>query len=364
MNSKRERLQRPPLQNLQRQRGLTIVELMVSMTIGLFLMGAVGIIYVNTTTTSRASTLESQMNEDATLALELLQQQIRLAGYSGVDAEGKRLFSGIGVKGCDGGLELADQSGSKTAAFGSLTCLPPQPASGLTADSLAVRYEATALNSQATSTGDPGNCSHQGIAAWNATSDGGTASVRLADNRYFIANEVFSTTVNGSTVQTNVPSLFCRGRTGGGFSNATALIPNIEDMQIQYGVTATPKDDEPFPNQVTAYLNANNTILGSAPENLGNWARVVSVRICLLARTANPIPLGDNAVGKAGQGATPAESGLGTYTDCNGTKVTKDDRYLRRAYVTTIQLRNTRPALPATYSAGKDPWRDTSLDEQ
>ena len=44
------------------QRGLSLVELMIALTIGLFLMGAVGIIYVNTATTSRGSTLESQMN--------------------------------------------------------------------------------------------------------------------------------------------------------------------------------------------------------------------------------------------------------------------------------------------------------------
>ena len=38
------------------QLGLSLVELMVALTIGLFLTGAVGIIYVNTATSSRGST--------------------------------------------------------------------------------------------------------------------------------------------------------------------------------------------------------------------------------------------------------------------------------------------------------------------
>jgi type IV pilus assembly protein PilW len=338
------------------QQGLTLVELMVAMTIGIFLVGAVGIIYVNTSTTSRSSTLESQMNEDAALALELLQQQIRLAGYSSVDTDGIRQFSGIAVRGCDGGFAVggtaADNDG--TTAFSSLEC--KTGATDDDNDALAVRYEATLLNSQeVTDAGGvkrPGNCIHEGISAWDASGAGGSSAnnVALADNRYYIADDG------------DVPSLFCKGRKDANFSNATALIPNIEDMQITYGVTAAPEENKPFPNQITAYVKASDTVLGATAEN---WSRVVAIRICLLARSANPVPAGNNAVGRAasGSGATAVAEvqGLGTYVDCEGTKQTKSDRYLRRAYATTIQLRNMRPALPAPYEAPagevSDPWR-------
>jgi type IV pilus assembly protein PilW len=329
------------------QRGFTLVELMVAMTIGIFLVGAVGIIYVNTSTTSRSSTLESQMNEDATLALELLQQQIRLAGYSSVDEDGIRQFSGIAVRGCDGGFAVggstADNDG--TTAFSALEC--KTGAGDDDDDALAVRYEATLLNSQeVTDAGGakkPGNCIHEGITAWDASAAGGTNSVALADNRYYIADD------------DDIPSLFCKGRKDADFSAATALIPNIEDMQISYGVTTAPEEDEPFPNQVTAYVPADDAVLGATANN---WSRVVAIRICLVARSANPVPLGDNQVAV-----------VGAYKDCSGTTVTdKTDRYLRRAYVTTIQLRNMRPALPAPYSTEvpasggapvvQDPWRE------
>ena len=331
---------RIPQTRRQTQRGLSLVELMVALTIGLFLLGAVGIIYVNTATTSRSSTLESQMNEDAALALELLQQQIRLTGFSNVDASGNRLFPGQAVRGCDGGF-TDNEAGT---AFAALAC----NAAGAGPDALAVRYEASLLNSQSVTNAGvqfPGNCAHEAIAPWNALAEGAAAAtpLALADNRYYIANDVDGT-----------PSLFCQGRTGAGFGNATALIPNIEDMQVQYAVTALPTVGNPIPHQVAGYVDADHAVLGAPAIN---WSRVAAIRVCLLARSARAVPTGDNPVGTANPDGTTATAGLGTYIDCDGVSRTATDRFVRRAYVTTIQLRNMRPGLPSDYEVGGDPWQ-------
>ena len=356
----------------QSQKGLSLVELMVSLTIGLFLLGAVGIIYVNTVTTSRSSTLESQMNEDASLALELLQQQIRLAGFSNVDAAGDRLFAGQPVRGCDGGFS----SNAGGTAFSALTC----NAAGVGPDAVAVRYEASLLNSQtarnAAGADRPGNCVHESLEPWGALTAGEGAivdNVSLADNRYYIANDVDGT-----------PSLFCQGRVGvpnaanegpagTGFGTATALIPNIEDMQVQYALTALPTVGGAIPHQVAGYANATvaSTATDSAPAfpaltdialpagtpaGINNWARVAALRVCLIARSARPVPTGDNPVGTANPDGTTLVAGLGTYLDCNGVSRTGTDRFIRRAYVTTIQLRNIRPGLPSDFD-GDNPYR-------
>ncbi|AOW12930.1 hypothetical protein LPB72_18310 [Hydrogenophaga crassostreae] len=326
------------------QAGVSLVELMVAMTIGLFLMGAVGIIYVNTSSTSRSSTLESQMNEDASLALEILQQQIRLAGYSTIGATGARNFSGSAVRGCDGGFGTAGANNGGTLAFSALTC-----DSGTGPDALAVRYEGTVLNSQLADDSSappvkrPANCSHNGINNWVAgAAEGSALPIALADNRYYIANDA-----------NNVPSLFCKGRDGSagtGFSAAAALIPNIEDMQIRYGITnAFGATGTNVPHQITAYVDAGDAELGNTVADIPNWARVTAIRICLLARTANPVPPGSNDF-----------ADLGQYTDCSGTVQTNTDRFLRRAYVTTINLRNMRPRIPASYEPGRNPFSDDS----
>lgn len=312
-----------------RQRGLSLIELMVALAIGLFLVGAVSIIYVNTATTSRSSVMEAQMNEDATLALELLQQQVRLAGFSNVNASGARLFPGRAVRGCDGGF--TNNAGG--TAFEAQTC----SATATGSDAFAVRYEATLLNSQSVTNAGvqrPANCANEGITAWNALAEGAATAtpMTLADNRYYVANDADGT-----------PSLFCQGRTGAGFGNATALIPNIENMQVQYAITALPTAGNPIPHQVAGYVEAQNAVLGAVTP--ANWSRVSAMRVCLLARSARPVPTGDNTT-----------VDIGRYYDCNGAVQTANDRYVRRAYVTTIQLRNMRPGLPAEYQAGNDPY--------
>jgi type IV pilus assembly protein PilW len=347
----------------QSQKGLSLVELMVSLTIGLFLLGVVGIIYVNTVTSSRSSTLESQMNEDAALALELLQQQIRLAGFSNVNAAGDRLFAGQAVRGCDGGF--SNNAGG--AAFAALTC----NAAGVGPDAVAVRYEASLLNSQTTRNAAgadrPGNCVHESLEPWGALTalEGAIIdNISLADNRYYIANDPNND---------NTPTLYCQGRTGAGFGMATALIPNIEDMQVQYALTALPTVGAAIPHQVAGYANATvaTTATDSAPAfpaltgialpagtpaGVNNWARVAALRVCLVARSARPVPTGDNPVGTANPDGTTLAAGLGSYIDCNGVSRTATDRYIRRAYVTTIQLRNTRPGLPSDFD-GDNPYR-------
>lgn len=310
-----------------RQHGMSLVELLVAMTIGLFLMGAMGAVYVFTANSSRGSTLESQMNEDANLALEMLRQQIWLAGYSSFNATGERHFQGMAIRGCDGGFN----NNVAATAFDDMTCATTTTGP----DAIAIRYEATVLNTQASSTNKPTNCSFHEVEAWNT----GSSTVALEDNRYYIAEDAGNA---------NAPTLYCKGRSGADFSDATALVPNIEDLQISYAVTTVPVNGAAMPHQVTSYVDANSSTLGTA---LDNWSRVAGVSICLLARTARPVP---------GGGGTAAE--LGSYVDCKGVRQAgKTDGFLRRAYSTTVQLRNMRPAVASDYGSNADksvrnPW--------
>jgi type IV pilus assembly protein PilW len=62
-----------------------------------------------------------------------------------------------------------------------------------------------------------------------------------------------------------------------------------------------------------------------APDAVTDWGRVVAVRICLLMRSSDPILANeDNA----------------TYSDCSGADATSADRRIRRAFFSTVALRN------------------------
>lgn len=313
---------------------MSLVELLVALTVGLFLLGAVGSIYVATTQSTRGSTFEAQMNEDAALALDLLRQQFLLAGFSGFQAAPNsdlRNFQGQAVMGCNGGFSNANLN-ANTADFAALAC--SNAADNTDPDAIAIRYEATLLNSFQVVSGGvnlPANCAYEGIQAWNV---GGGINVSLAENRFFIAPDPN----NGDT-----PSLTCRGRNGADFSARAFLIPNIEDLQILYAVTRLPVTDQALPHQVTAYLRADEINALAAGGGLNPWSRVAGARICVVARSPERVA-----------GLTTE---LRQYVDCSGARVTApNDGLVRRAYVTTVMARNLRPGLPAPYSAGSNPW--------
>lgn len=336
------------------QRGVSLVELMVSMTVGLFLLGAVALIYVNTSSSSRSSALESEMNENASIAMELLQRQIALTGYSDLKTDGTRLFTATAIRGCEGGFGNAGALNSSDKGFADTTLVCSSAGTaGTDSDALAIRYQATLLNSQVIKadasasppvTQAPANCNYEGIPDWSFAT-GATANPKYAYayDRYYIGTDA-----DGSK------ALFCKGlsrdSTGAvAYGTATALIPNIEDLQIRYAVTAKPTTGVVLPHQILGYVKANHAVLSTA--NLNGWSRVAGVEICLIARSSGTTPGGADSASK---------TAFGTYMNCDNTEITNTDGFSRRAYRTTVFLRNLRPGVPTPYKAGTDPWLQQS----
>ena len=115
-----------------------------------------------------------------------------------------------------------------------------------------------------------------------------------------------------------IPTLCVEGLTGGlslGVMATRCLVEGVEDMQIELGIDS---DFDGVPNQFKA-----------APE-ADEVANAVAARIHLLLRSIDTIP-----------GHTKAK----TY-QLGSKSVAYDDRYLRRVFSTTVQIRN------ATLAAG------------
>lgn len=68
---------------LRQQAGLTLVELMISMTIGLALTAAVSTVYLNTSQTRNDLERVSQTTDNARFAVDLLTEDLRHAGFFG-----------------------------------------------------------------------------------------------------------------------------------------------------------------------------------------------------------------------------------------------------------------------------------------
>lgn len=277
-----------------RQRGLSLVELLIGLTLGLTVIAAALALYLSSGHAYRSTQAVTQMTEDASVALSILRAQIALAGYSnptGLDSEGQmtRAFTGQGLFGCTGGITPASIGGSSPQ---DIVCHddPEQP------DAIVVRYEADTRNTLATATGTPTDCLGNSTPLMDGTH-------HLADNRYVVHDHTLS----------------CKGN---GHSVAQPLVDHIVDLDLRYGIAAPAAGT---PDAVTLrYLTAQEVSGTTVPPSASPlWRQVKAVRLCLVLRSE--LEVQDTAM---------------TYTDCQGLAQTAPDRRLYRAFHTTVSLPN------------------------
>lgn len=278
----------------RRERGVTLIELLVSMAIGLVVVGAVLVSFIGSGRAGLYQTSLSQMNQDAQIALNLLSREVQLAGYVSPIQTLGTIPPMFGCDGTQGAVPFVD-----AAATGSLVC---GAAIGATVSALEVVYEADIYNTVAVSTNLPSDC----LGAKQPAPSAGPYIVR---NRYFI----------DISAQTGRPELYCASN----WNAKQPLLENVEDLQLWFGVA-----DPAVTTQVVRYARAGKDI--STPNTVNangspEWNNVMSVRICLLMRSYEPLLTSEDAL---------------TYLDCNGVSQTSSDKYLRRAYYTTATARS------------------------
>jgi type IV pilus assembly protein PilW len=276
------------------------------------------------------------MAEDGQAALTILTQQLKMAGNNPIQAfrtdlsrtnpvYGTSTFpvsgytlSNFNIRGCDGKFSNITTAGT---TLDTLSC-----ASGTTTlpDSIAVNYEADQYNTIASSSGRPTDCLGNTLSTITSTvttvvgAATSTAAVTytVADSRFYV----------GTSTGIVTPSLYCKGN--GGSSSAQPIVENIEDMQLTYGVVST--TNTAITATVAGYLTANQVIndvnMAGLADDAARWAKVISVRICVLVRS---------------ESAVAPDAASAQYVKCDGTLETSPpDLRLRRAFSTTVVLRN------------------------
>ncbi|MBC7453912.1 MAG: PilW family protein [Massilia sp.] len=329
---------------VQPSRGFSLIELMISLSIGLIIAGAAFAAYMGTASASRMADAQGRMNDDAQAALSILTQQLRMAGNN--PAQANRVdnaqptrasrhnplylpmptyddftllpatfsLSAFSLRGCDGQFSNLDSA----ARLDDLLC-----AAGAGPHAFAVSYEADRYNTVPTEAGLPTDCAGNALSVITATlpvmAGSGSASsavqYAVADNRFYIASSA------------GIPSLMC---TGNGAGQPQALVENIDDLRLSYGVVSTASSASTA--TVAGYLSANEIRtqpdLAALPDDAARWAKVITVRICVLVRS---------------EAAVVADAASASYLRCDGTlESAAPDLRLRRAYSSTVVLRNRR----------------------
>lgn len=270
---------------------------MVALVVGMMVIAALGATFLASSVSGRHGQAMAQMTEDANTALTMLRSQVSQVGYSrpkaalGPTGKYVPVYGGAALRGCDSGA-FEDLS----VAIAALTCTAGAANSP---DTLAVAYEADARNSVSTA-GVPLDCLGNSLAAVGVGPD----AYYLAYNRYYLA------TPAGAVHK----SLYCRGP---GSNTAQALVENIEDLQVRYGVANLAAS----PVQVGFY--------GGAGEAGVDFSQVVSVRICVVVSSTNKVMEKD-----------PATNNWPKYRNCDGAQVQPADGYMYRAFTSTVVLPN------------------------
>lgn len=223
-----------------RQAGLSLIELMISIVLGLLLVAGATQIFLSNTQAFRLQDSISGAQESGRLGLEIFLADLRRAGvdYAKDPTTNNRLY---GVTGKNGSATTAALAGLLTNS-----------------DEVTISYRVPA------EVGSISDCEGNVIAS------GG-----VVINRYFVK------------LDTNpaIPALFCSGNGGAG----TALVRGVESFQLQYGVMDQPASATPTLKDMKAngFASPTRYVLGEAAS--GSNLRITSIRVGLLMRSESGI---------------------------------------------------------------------------
>lgn len=332
----------PVRTDLSSAAGFSLIELMISMAIGLIISGAAFYAYLGTTRATKMAEAQGRMYEDGQAALTILAQQLRMAGANPDQANrvsnldptlssrrnpvylplptypGFALNppayrpSGFMLRGCS----TTFSNIANGNAIDDLVCAP-----GTGTQSIAINYEADRFNTVANDASLPTDCLGNALAPVTATMPVAVGTdIKNTDITYAVADNRFYIGTNQA-----MTSLYCKGN---GATAALPLVDNIEDLQFSYGVISAANTDRAA--TVAGYLSANqiNTQadMASLPNDAARWAKVLTVRVCIVVRSEFPVV---------------ANLPSARYLRCDGTlESAPPDLRLRQAYRTTVLLRN------------------------
>lgn len=307
----------------RRQRGLSLVELMIASTIGLFIVVTISSLVVSAAAGSRSSEANAAMQASARQAMDTLRVEFLHAGFPGLTRGEPGVSGAVSVGGdCAAGFSTNLRMrvwGANDANPFAATCIPAATYSA--GDVVAIRR--VSLASVATPESDRVNVRSaydravvfQGASAPSGV-DAPFADYNMAAAVYFISP--YTRTASESP---RIPALY-RVRLGAGpnMSAPELVASGIENMQIEYGIRDA--------NGATIYVSANNVSASanSATTGVTEWDNLTSVRISLLVRSES-IEIG------YAPGARSVQVG--------DRSIAVNDSYRRQVVSSVIQLRNS-----------------------
>lgn len=318
------------------QHGRTLLELIISMAIGLVIVAGVSSLYLSSTGVSRVANQVSAVEDSGQLAMFVLGDAIRMAGFG--EVVGSSATSRLGQTQFDGPQLAACSNGTFTNPWATppdLTCVPSgQPAGP---DQLFISYQSN--NVKASPQGALADC----LGQFPTTAADLTAITRVASPSALdvpIASNVFGINANGEFA--------CRGRYGG---TTQALLANAENFKVFFGFDNVRNaagatgviDLVPMARQWVSAATVSASGLGG-PLIIGSpqaspWDNVISVFVCITIVTDQTGLTTGAATTRARCPETPDEVATGLDGGGNPLVVVDNDGFIRRTFSQVFAVR-------------------------
>jgi type IV pilus assembly protein PilW len=321
------------------QLGMTLIELMVALAIGAFLMIGAVTVFQHSRTTFRINDNVSRLQENARFALDTLVSDIRMAHYWGLTARSVNVTgrrkptdpAGLGPATCGQNWTINLESAVEGANNGyTWNCAGFAPVE-TNADTLVVRRASEeALAAAALTAGTLYiQSNRQGGQIFAGTAIPATYTAATSETHRLIADGYYvSRTSSLSSAGNLVPSLRRQTLVGGGRIENQEIMTGVEDMQVELGVD-TDLPGTANRGAIDRYVNSDDPILNPANAAYIPYAEVLAVRIWLRLRAERTENGFVDTVGYA-------------YADQNVPAF--NDGFRRIVVSKTIYMRNARPA--------------------
>jgi len=367
------------------QRGVTLVELLISLALGLAVLVGLSAVYVAAKQSFRFQETGGRMQEDAMFALETISRELRMAGFAGCRGVEKINIAGVDTyypqlgltSGSPGGINGPNPLAVVVSGDPEVTLKPLSPFNFVRGfDNVPAAMFATAPTSSATNSlfmsggsekavsvtaamgavGDPltiaaGSGAFLGAAVYNMVVANCSSSSLFAGQLAGGGTQIAHTTAMGNAAASfpstpiygvdalvmplewsfyyvatrpgaATPSLYRVRYDGNLRSGQEELVSNVESMRLHYG-------ENTVNDLVTGAPTMQADVWRTTAATVTNWSRVVAVRIGLMMVSD------DNAANR--DVVTVAPTLLGeAYTGPVGSSATR----LRKEFSTTVVLRN------------------------
>lgn len=321
--------------------GLTLIELMVALAIGMFLMIGAITVFMQSRTTFRVNESVARLQENARFVLDTLEPDIRMAQHWGLTNLSLNVMGRAGSTGIPPGIpttcgntwvhdferSLAATNGSNpwpwacaasAGAVAAADTLVVRRASaepvlaGRTADTLYIqsnRSQKSQLFVGTTLPADPEPTTSQ--------------PYRVIVNGYYVStNNTSQLSVTGGDT---VPSLHMKTLLDGGTIVDREILPYVEDFQVQFGIDTSPLKT-PGRGTIDRFVNPGDPILTSAAF-INNDGQIIAVRIWVRLRAERR----ENGF---------ADATVYQYAGQNFDPAPPDDQFRRLVVSRTIYIRN------------------------